>query len=39
MPNFGTISNSFYDKNETNPDSNVLGPGKTTAELEDKNTF
>ncbi|MGH2306901.1 GLUG motif-containing protein [Aliarcobacter sp. ERUVET-8] len=33
-----TITNSFYDKTK-NPNSNVLGIGKTTAELEDINTF
>ncbi|MGJ0313568.1 hypothetical protein NG750_03495 [Aliarcobacter cryaerophilus] len=36
--NFGTILDSFYDKTK-NPNSNLLGIGKTTAELEDINTF
>ncbi|WP_260960056.1 beta strand repeat-containing protein [Aliarcobacter cryaerophilus] len=34
----GIITNSFYDKTK-NSNSNVLGIGKTTAELEDINTF
>ncbi|QNM88074.1 GLUG motif-containing protein [Aliarcobacter cryaerophilus] len=34
----GIITNSFYDKTK-NPNYNVLGTGKTTAELEDINTF
>ncbi|WNL33232.1 GLUG motif-containing protein [Arcobacter cryaerophilus gv. pseudocryaerophilus] len=34
----GIITNSFYDKTK-NPNSNILGTGKTTAELEDINTF